>query len=336
MLDDVNVIKQRDPRQVFANNVGVCKLFRLPLAMQSAEHDGRTLTSCIIIGGLWAKNATRLAIGIAGNDVRCSVTAASKLPSYAGADTLVLIIDDSNDAFDSYQEARQKNCQITVVATEGELLMEAANDSVAHIAMPTTTSWHHQTVLYVRSVLTTLSHFGICSHTPIEKMADASSWLEDEVAKWDTMVPTHENYAKQTALLAVGKTGLFYDSPLTSGLAGFSKAAWSEYAKNLAYTGSYPDDLHTMSAWLSHPIEKPFAVFDVVDNNDIKTKSQIDAVNRVLSGRRPKSIQIYPSGDSRLQKYMWTMMFVSTVALYLAYLNNVRPDSSDIAEKLAA
>ena len=66
----------------------------------------------------------------------------------------------------------------------------------------------------LRAILTILVAFGVVSPSILDELACTRSWLQAETEKWVKEVTTVHNYAKQLALIAVGKTAEFIGSDL--------------------------------------------------------------------------------------------------------------------------
>ena len=74
-------------------------------------------------------------------------------------------------------------------------------------------------------------------------------------------------WRKQIAKLTIGKTLVVFGGELTWPLAYKWKISWNESAKNLAFSNQYPEFNHNeFIGWSSHPVEKPFTVFDIRSN----------------------------------------------------------------------
>jgi len=145
-----------------------------------------------------------------------------------------------------------------------------------------------------------------------------------------------KNYAKQLALLAVGKTPVFYGGTLTAPVAYKWKISWNENAKNTAFWNELPEFNHNeFIGWTSHPVEKPFAVFDLVshlEHSQILKRFEIS--DRLLSGQRPKSTVVNLQGDTAIKQLLWGSILADFVSIYVAILNGVDPTPVPLIEKL--
>jgi len=191
-------------------------------------------------------------------------------------------------------------------------------------------------VIYsLRALFEVLNAFKLIDRTYIDELAATSAWLEKESALWTKDVPTKQNYAKQLALIAVGKTPVFYGGSLMAPLAYKWKISWNENAKNVAFWNYLPEFNHNeFLGWTSHPVEKPFAVFDLVSElENPRTLKRFSLSDKLLSGRRPKATVVPIEGDSLLKQMLWGSILADFVSIYVAILNGVDPTQVDLIEK---
>ena len=160
--------------------------------------------------------------------------------------------------------------------------------------------------------------------------------LGQETLQWVSGVTTDNNYAKQLALMSVGKTPVFYGGDLTSPVAYKWKTVWNTNAKNVAFWDEYPEFNHNgFIGWTSHPIEKPFAVFDLVSSfENPQILKRFTVSDRLLSGQRPKALTIELKGDSVIAQLLWGSILADFTSIYVAILNGVDPMPVPIVEKL--
>jgi glucose/mannose-6-phosphate isomerase len=114
------------------------------------------------------------------------------------------------------------------------------------------------------------------------------------------------------------------------------KISFNENAKNIAFTNELPEFNHNeFIGWSSHPIEKPFAVLDLVSKfEDPRILRRFEISDRLLSGMRPKAITVNLKGDTPLRQMLWGSILGDFVGIYLALLNGVNPTPVDLIEKL--
>jgi glucose/mannose-6-phosphate isomerase len=104
----------------------------------------------------------------------------------------------------------------------------------------------------------------------------------------------------------------------------------------VAFWNEYPEFNHNeFIGWTSHPVDKPFAVFDLMSNFEhprILTRFAIS--DRLLSGKRPKAIQVEMKGSSVIAQLLWGSILADFVSIYVAILNGVDPTPVPLIEKL--
>jgi glucose/mannose-6-phosphate isomerase len=82
------------------------------------------------------------------------------------------------------------------------------------------------------------------------------------------------------------------------------------------------------------PVEKPFAVFDIVSSFEHeRTKRRFDVADRLLSGMRPKAYRIEAQGNTALEHMIYAIMLGEHASVYLAILNGINPTPVDLVEK---
>lgn len=154
-------------------------------------------------------------------------------------------------------------------------------------------------------------------------LSSRQDWLRAEAKKLGWRRSVDKNLAKQLALAIVGKTGLFLPSAQADYGAKCFCLALGQLARNLAFTEPIADLMATAgSAWQSHPVEKPFAVFDMVTGLDAPLERQhFIAKNRLLSGKMPAAQLIKLKGDNSIEIMMYGQLLALYTATYLAVLN---------------
>jgi glucose/mannose-6-phosphate isomerase len=261
------------------------------------------------------------------------------LPAYVDTNTLVIASSYSGNTEETvgcFAQARERSAQVAVVAAGGQLQQLADEYSVAHVVLPSGVQ-PRMTVMYgLRALTALLAHFGVIGLDKFDEIKQTADWLGKETMAWVPGVRTDKNLAKQLALLAIGKTPVFYAGSLMAPVAYKWKISWNENAKNLAFWNQYPEFNHNeFMGWASHPIEKPFAVFDLksrMENPQILKRFTVS--DRLLSGKRPKAVDIEMQGDSVLAQMLWGSVLADFASIYVAILNGVDPTPVPLIEKL--
>jgi glucose/mannose-6-phosphate isomerase len=188
----------------------------------------------------------------------------------------------------------------------------------------------------LRGLFLLLETFGVVGEQWLKELEGLSGWLEAETNNWIPEVPTEKNYAKQLALEIIGKSPIFYGTPLTAPLAYKWKISWNETAKNIAFWNEFPEFNHNeFMGWVSHPIEKPFGVFDLLSPLDKpRVRQRFEITDKLLSGLRPHAFTLELKGETLLAQLLWGAILADFSSAYGAILNQVDPTPVVLIEKL--
>lgn len=341
MLDDNNVIRQRDPSGALAVSAAQFEQARYVADIHNPEHDGRAITRVVVAGMGGSALAALLAKSWLKSEltVPFEVVRAYDLPAYVDAQTLVIASSYSGNTEETLaglDQALDRGAQIGVIASGGQLVERARTKNIACVQLPRGVQPRMGVIYNLRALVALLAHFGVVDRQRYDDIDELSDWLGQESAQWCADVSTDKNYAKQLALVAVGKTPVFYAGSLMAPVAYKWKISWNENAKNVAFWNELPEFNHNeFLGWTSHPIEKPFVVFDLVSTHEHPQVLKRFAVSdRLLSGMRPKSHTVQLRGDSPLAQMLWASILADFASIYTAILNGVDPTPVAIIEKL--
>ena len=341
MLDDQNVIKQRDPSDALGVAAEQFSQAKFSVNVEQPEHDGREITRVVVAGmggsalaALLVKSWLRKELSVPFEVIR-----GYDLPGYVDSGTLVIASSYSGNTEETvtcFDAAHSCGAQIAVIASGGQLIDKASSSDVSYVQLPSGLQPRMAVIYNLRALTALLAHFGVVSFMPFNEIAEVSDWLAQESSAWTSDVSTDKNLAKQLALLAVGKTPVFYAGSIMAPIAYKWKISWNENAKNVAFWNELPEFNHNeFMGWSSHPIEKPFAVFDLVsqfEHSQILKRFEIS--DRLLSGKRPKATTINLRGESELGQMLWASILADFVSIYVAILNGVDPTPVPLIEKL--
>ena len=232
-------------------------------------------------------------------------------------------------------EAIRRGCQMAAIATGGKVKDIADERDIMFAQIPHDTQPRMGMIYNLRVLLRILVEYGLVKPSMYDELAQTEQWLHDESDLWVKEMPTERNYAKQLALIAVGKTPVFYGGSLMAPVAYKWKISWNENAKNVAFWNYLPEFNHNeFLGWTSHPVEKPFAVFDLVSElENPRILKRFSLSDRLLSGKRPKSTVVPIEGDTLLKQMLWGCVLADFVSIYVAILNNIDPTQVDLIEK---
>lgn len=338
MLDDQNVINQRDP------SGSLKEIASLPVQMRfEPEVIGQPVTGVenIVLAGMGgsALAADVVKTLISGDlSVPLEVVKGYDLPGYVNNKTLVIAISHSGNTEETlscYDQAKERGCIAAAMATGGKLYDRAEVYGVVRAKIPVGVQPRMLVVYHLRTLLKLLQQFQVIDGKLFDEVSSAADWLDSEIKQWAADVPTEHNYAKQLATGAAGKTAVFYGGQLTWPLAYKWKISWNESSKNVAFWNQYPEFNHNeFMGWVSHPIEKPFAIFDLISSFEKpRIIERMELSDRLLSGKRPKATTISLLGDTPIQQLLWGMALADMTSIYLGILNNVDPAPVELIER---
>ncbi len=343
MLDDINVIKQYDPGDVLSGVLNIPEQARYEVVVHEGSNQRRDFKNIVIAGmGGSALAADIVRVLTAGwLHLPLEVVKGYDLPGFVGEETLVIAVSHSGNTEETlscYQQALDKKSCLAVMSTGGELIKRANNDNITYVQIPAGTQPRMSTIYHLRGLLKLLHNFWVIDGDLYNQVADSADWLEGEISHWTPAAPEVNNLAKQIAKMTIGKTLVMFGGELTWPLAYKWKISWNESAKNLAFSNQYPEFNHNeFIGWSSHPVEKPFTVFDIRSNLErARIRERMELSDRLLSGKRPKAHVLELQGRTLMQQLLWGLVLADAASIYTAILNGVNPGPVHLIEKLKA
>jgi glucose/mannose-6-phosphate isomerase len=341
MLDDQNVLRQRDPEDALAVAASEYSQAESDVRIWDSENDGRVITNVVVAGMGGSALAALLAKAWLKDDIKVpfEVLRSYDVPASVGSGTLFIASSysgNTEETVSALEQATAKGAQLAILTAGGQLMDMAGSYKIAHVEIPAHLQPRMAVIYNLRGLIQLLAHFEIVYGTKNEEIIQAAGWLKNESLAWGKDVPTEHNYAKQLALLAVGKTPVFYGGALTAPVAYKWKISWNENAKNVSFWNEYSEFNHNeFIGWSSHPVEKPFAVFDLISHLEHpQIIKRFEISDRLLSGMRPKSTVVTLKGDTSIQQLLWGSILADFVSIYVAILNGVDPTHVGLIEKL--
>jgi len=343
MLDDNNVLKQRDPSGALDVAARQYEQALFSPEVLNPDHDERAIEN-VVITGMGGSTLAALLLKTLKKDkstVPIEVVRGYSLPAYVGERTLVIASSysgNTEETVSALNQAANAGAQIGIITSGGKLADYANQNDICHILLPTGFQPRMATICGLVALLTIFQHFEVPGLDGADEIRNAGDFLREASASWAKEVTVDKNYAKQLALLSVGKTPVFYGGELTAPLAYKWKISWNENAKNIAFWNEYPEFNHNeFMGWTSHPVEKPFVVFDLVSNFEHpQVLKRFTISDKLLSGRRPKANTVNLAGDSLTLQLLWGCILADFTSIYVAILNGVDPTPVELIEKLKA
>ena len=341
MLDDNNIIKQRDPNEALKVASDEYQQVMFDAIINNKEHDNR-LISRVVIAGMGGSALSALMIHRWLKDqikVPIEVIRDYNLPAYVDKSSLVIASSYSGNTEETVsclKDAQSKKAEISIISAGGELEKIAAATKACYVKLPTGYQPRMAVIFSLRAICALLANFGLIDYDVYNSVSLTADWLKEETKNWLFETPTEQNYAKQLAILTVGKTPVFYGGSLTAPLAYKWKISWNETAKNLAFWNQYPEFNHNeFMGWTGLPIEKPFIIFDLLSNlENPQIIKRFSLSDKLLSGQRPKANQINIKGNTVIEQMLWANILADFASIYTAILNNINPVPVNLIEKL--
>lgn len=341
MLDDLNLIRSRDSQDALAVAASEYLQSEADFKIWNPENDDRQILNVVVAGMGGSALAALLLKSWLRDEIKIpfEVVRNYDLPTFVGENTLVIASSysgNTEETLEALDQAEKRGAQIGIIASGGQLIDSASSYKIAHVSLPDGLQPRMAVIYNLRALLGLLVNFGVVAEEKIIELKAVSGWLKLESEKWAPEVTEDRNLAKQLAAEAVGKTPVFYGGPLTAPIAYKWKISWNENAKNVAFWNEYPEyDHNEFLGWTSHPVEKPFAVFDIISSFErSEILERFEVSDRMLSGKRPKATPVNLVGESVIKQLLWGSILADFVSIYVAILNNVDPTQVDMIEKL--
>jgi glucose/mannose-6-phosphate isomerase len=266
------------------------------------------------------------------------ISRAYEVPDFVDAHTLVVISSysgNTEESISSLHDARSKNARIIVMAGGGKLQGLAADGQEPFVLLPKAVQPRMAIFYAFRALLEVFVALQLAPGETIAELEASADRVRPFVGQWQKEVPTSDNIAKQLALKLVGKTPIYYGGPLMAPAAYKWKINTNENAKNTAWYNLLPEfDHNEFMGWTSHPVEKPFAIVDLMSSYEHERVTERFSVgDRMLSGMRPKAIPVQAEGKTALDHLLYLTVLGDFVTIYLGLLNGLDPSPVALIEK---
>lgn len=260
------------------------------------------------------------------------------LPEFVDQHTLVLVASysgNTEETLSSLAAAEARDATIAVMAGGGKLERAASEGGHTFAQIPKAVQPRMAVFYAFRMLVEMLIAHGVAEKSLLSELENASRHLESAVAGWSKDTPLTDNPAKQLAQKIAGTTPIIYAANRMSAAAYKWKISVNENAKNTAWYNLMPEFNHNeFMGWTSHPVEKPFAVIDLVSDFDHeRIKRRFEVSDRLLSGMRPHATTVEAKGETALEQMLHLVLFGDFVTIYMGILNGVDPSPVGLIEK---
>lgn len=340
LLDDLNQIRQRDTKNALGMAGQEPSQLTQALPLQHPPSEKPAIAQVVVAGMGGSALAGDMARDWLDLPVPFQVVKDYHIPKYVGPSTLVVVCSfsgNTEETLSALEEARAKQAIVVIAAGKGKLVDIAQTDALPHVIMPydgVTPRMFLATNL--RAFLEIFVAYGLIDAAIFQELEAAAASLTETARQWSVEVPFQDNVAKQLAWYCAGKTAIFYAGPRMRSAAYKWKIAVNESGKNTAWHNEYSEFNHNeFMGWASHPVEKPFAVFDIRSRfEDPRIAKRFEISNRLLSGLRPKETEIWLQGETMLEHMLYSNILADFMSAYLGILNGVDPAPVPLIEKL--
>ena len=337
ILDDSSIIAERDPAGALTFAAGQPEQLRHDFGISSTK-PFRTVTNIVFAGmggsslvAEFAKTWPRLSVPFV-------VSKTYTLPAFVGPETLVICASASGnteETLESLAHAEKVGAQIAIISHGGKLAAHATDKGYVLAQLPEVPQPRYGVFYDFRALVEILVAAGVADIDCLSELEGLVRPLQDATKNWVQSVPAEQNLAKQIADQLAGKTLIAYAGPLMYPAAYKWKIDANENAKNTAWSNALPEFNHNeFIGWSSHPIEKLFAVVDLISSFEHpRVLKRFELIDRMLSGLRPKAIEVQLQGGSALEHLLYAVLLGDFTTLYLAVLNGVNPTPVELVEK---
>lgn len=331
MLDDQTILHQRGAEAALRHIATLWKHTTLPtevasqLSHISYHHDIRNV---VIIATNGDAVLARVAQQLVQPHMAVPMLCCEAVPAFVDAHSLVIIIEASisPDQVTNILRYTQQYSAPAILLTHDAAAAEYAAAYPAATIMPIA---HRKGQVEPLRMLSTLSAlltaYQLLDDDLVEAIANGAANAVAAAQQWGATVPTARNLAKRLARQAAGKTTVFCGSGALAPVAQWWQWCWQERAHNVAFSTTLTEAEHAGAhGWLSHPVDKPFALFDLVGENDAATQQRLAALDRHLSGRRPRTKSILLAGETEIEQVLHGIILAEFASCYLGVLNGVK------------
>lgn len=338
MLDNENVLKQRDPQDILGFVATQPGQLAHSFGVSTAHFAERHIDNVVFAGMGGSALVAEMAATWPALSVPFVVWKSYGLPSFTNRNSLVICSSysgNTEETLSAIELAKHIGAQIVVIADGGHLLEIAKKEGYVAAQIPPCPQPRLSVFYAYRALVEILIAAGLAPNHDIKDLEALVAPLEKACAKWSPDMPKGHNEAKQLAEHMAGKTLITYAGPLMYPAAYKWKISANENAKNTAWCGRLPEFSHNeFIGWSSHPVEKPFAVIDLLSSFEHpRILKRFELSDRLLSGMRPKAIQLQGEGESALEQMLYLVLLGDYATTYLAVLNGVNPAPVELIEK---
>ncbi|MDI3481333.1 MAG: glucose/mannose-6-phosphate isomerase [Tepidanaerobacteraceae bacterium] len=262
------------------------------------------------------------------------------LPAFVDEKTLVIASSysgNTEETLAAYQEALKRKAKILVITTGGELKKKALADEVPVITIPAGMPPRAALGYSFFPLLVVLEEQGIIPKKHF-KIEESINLLKEARKQFHYETPESENPAKLLARKLHKKLPVIYGvAGITEVVAVRWKGQFNENSKHPAFFNVFPELNHNEIMGYEGDRDllskMEIVILRSPDEMD-RIKKRIEITKSLIEGVVSGITEVWPQGESPLERMLYLIIFGDYVSAYLAVLNQKDPTEIDYINSL--
>jgi glucose/mannose-6-phosphate isomerase len=337
MLDDLQLINQRDPSDVLGIAERQIKQLDHDFPLSADHVEVNNIVYLGIGGSSLAGYITKSWIDYS---VPMEIVRNYDVPSYVNEGTLVIACSysgNTEETLSAINQAAEMGAVICIIASGGKMIEIAKERGYPNIVLPQAEQPRFGVFYQLKALTSMLGEFKIIDSDKYEgQLVSAKAFLITATTNWQATKPTDLNLAKQIAVAAAGKTIAIYSGPKLAPAAYKWKIDYNENAKQLAWWNQLPEFNHNeFIGWSQQPPLKPYCVIDLISSYEPeRVLKRFKLTSKILSGRRPDPISVNTLGNNLIEQLLYAILLGDFTTIYSSILSGVKTLPVDLVDKL--
>ena len=261
------------------------------------------------------------------------------VPAFVGNDTLCLCASysgNTEETLAAYKECRDRGARIITVSTGGKLKEMAIEDGNIFCEVPKGFQPRAALGISFTAQLVILMKAGLLKSN-LDELKSASNMLKQTAGKWMNWRKIDENPPLELAAKLTDKLPVIYGvAGWTSTMAYRWRCQFNENAKKYAASTEFPELNHNeIVGWEGNEdfYKDMFVIFLRTGEDHPRTQARMDLTAKIISEKAPV-MEIKASGDNRIEKIYYLILFGDLLSIYVAYLNKKDPADISVIHRL--
>lgn len=264
-----------------------------------------------------------------------------ELPEYVDDETLVIASSysgNTEETLAAVDDALERKAMMVAITTGGMLEEVARINQIPVLVLPSGLQPRAAIGFSFVPLAIFLEKVGVVKEST-ERIRTTIGRLEDTRNRMIEDNPDGMNPAKQLAQLMIGKIPIVYAGPTLTDVAGLRwKSQICENSKNMAFFNTYPEFNHNeLVGWsrvAPNHSENLIVISLRSEDDHPKISARMDIVKQLIEEQDVQVIDIWASGESKMERVFNLIQMGDFVSYYLAILNEVDPTPVETIEKL--